>query len=526
MWSRRSDAARNDNPDQGADMPACKPDTLAYRTFLAVLGAAAALAVATHAAPIAPPDPSPFVYWDIYDTATIPKTLSAMKLYQTAPGKKAKLIPQFFHFEVNSPLWSDDSKKKRWVLTKPGRTIGFREKDDYWDYPDSTVFVKEFAIDTIPGDTNSRVLWETRVMINRKEVYDSAQGTMTDNWRGYTYKWDAGQKDARLVAAGGSKDSIRVWPTGTKNASRMKKWIFPSRSQCDQCHRTGEVEGQHGRTVLGFFTAQLNRPHPDSAGINQIDYFFAKGLLHGQKPYPWDYSPRWRAIDDNSASVDVRARSYIAANCSGCHGKRGMDLSAAQGVDLNYDFHAMEPRMEFRHRSIGWSYGMDTLAPFYYPKNDKNNPKGLDSLPINPALVVPGYPDKSAILFRQRQRNQGIGNYDPIRNQMPPLATFEVNVAATALIEKWIKDMPVPTPIAIALAKHGMFRAGIKLQRGYLVIDAKLLGAGAQPIMAGLDGRRISLRKVSEGTWALPEGLPKGLYLIRAGSQSALRQMF
>ena len=39
------------------------------------------------------------------------------------------------------------------------------------------------------------------------------------------------------------------------------------------------------------------------------------------------------------------------------------------------------------------------------------------------------------------------GNYDPIRNQMPPLASFEVNVPATALIEKWIKDMDrLPAP--------------------------------------------------------------------------------
>lgn len=506
-------------------MPAWTPATLAYRTFLAVLGAAAVLAVASHAAPAARPDPSPFVYWDVYDTATIPKTLSAMQLYQGTPGRKAKLIPQFFRFEVNSPLWSDDAKKTRWVLTKPGRTIGFKEKDDYWDYPDSTVFVKEFAIDTIVGDTNSRVLWETRVMISRKEIVDSAKGTTTDIWYGYTYKWDKDQKDAKLLPAGMTSDSIRVWPKGLKQPSRMKKWTFPSRNQCEHCHRTSEVDGLHGRSVLGFFTAQLNRQHPDT-GMNQLDYFFAKGLLHGQKPFPWEYSPRWRAIDDNSASVDMRARSYIAANCSGCHGKRGIEVGATFGVDLNYDFHTMEPKMEFRHRTVSWPFGLDTIPPFYYPKNDPNNPKQLDSLAIDPALVVPGYPQKSVILFRQRARNTRPGDYDPERNQMPPLASFEVNEPATALVEKWIKEMPVPTPVALALArKHGLLKAGIVLQRGFLVIDGKLLGGKAEPVMAGLDGRRVALRKVSAGVWALPSGLPKGLYIIRAGASSAMRQM-
>ena len=513
-------------------MPACKPDTLAYRTLLAALGAAAFLVLAGAAAARAQapgvPAAAPFKYWNPEDTAAIPATLSAMGIYQGAPGAKAKLIPQAYHFEVNSPLWSDDAKKQRWVLVPAGKSIGFREKDDYWDYPDSAVFIKQFAIDTITGDSASRVLWETRVLLNHKGPYDAMSGRMTDNWYGYSYKWDADQKDARLVPAKGLKETIRVWPNGIKKPSLMKKWVFPRRSDCDHCHHgSSEYEGVHARSVLGFFTAQLNRPHPDSAGINQLDYFFTKGLLHGQKPYPWDYSPRWRAIEDNSASVDIRARSYIAANCSGCHGTRGILSGAAFGMDLNYDFHAMEPKMEFRYRPIGYPYGMDTIAPFFYPKNDPANPDHVDTLRLEPALLVPGYPEKSLILFRQRAKNDRPDDFDSERAQMPPLARFEVNTAATALIEKWIKEMPVPVWLPAALRKtHRLADDGIRLQGKRVMVAAKWLDGDPAVSMLGVDGRQVDLRKVAAGAYAVPDGLPKGLYFIRVGSRKALRYLF
>jgi hypothetical protein len=372
-------------------------------------------------------------------------------------------------------------------------------------------------------------------MVNKKDTLVPAKGTTTDHWYGFTYKWDADQKEARLVPSPGQNDSIRIWPQGTKKPARWKKWVFPARNACERCHLNGRSDSLHARSVLGFFTAQLNRPHPDSAGINQLDYFFAAGVVKGKKPYLWDYAPRWRPIEDNSASLDVRARSYIAANCSGCHGRRGMENHASE-VSLNYDFHAMQPQMEFRHRMVSWPFGLDTIPPagmaknpndqYFYPKNDPNNPDHLDSLLIVPALVVPGYPEKSVILFRQRSRNTRPSDYDPVRDQMPPSASYEVNEPATALIEKWIKEMPVPVPIATALLKrHAAGAAGFFLQGRRLILDAKA-SAGDLPVeMAGVDGRRVALRRIAAGTYAIPESLPKGLYLIRVGARSALRYL-
>lgn len=85
------------------------------------------------------------------------------------------------------------------------------------------------------------------------------------------------------------------------------------------------------------------------------------------------------------------------------------------------------PNFNFRNRPVSWPFGLDTVPSFFYPKNDPANPNHLDSLPIEPALVVPWYPEKSVLIFRERSRDTAPGNYDPYRNQMPPLGTYEVN---------------------------------------------------------------------------------------------------
>lgn len=501
-------------------MPACKMALTALGLFAAI---AILVPLSASASPAAAPG---FRYWKVQDTAQAPKTLSALGLYKDIAAKKKILVDNAWRYEVNSPLWSDDAKKARWVLLKPGASIGFREKDDYWDYPDSTVFVKDFDIDTIPGDTTSRIHWETRLLVNSKEVYDQNKGTVIDQWYGFTYKWDADQKEARLVGPGAQDDSIRIWPQGRGKPSKMKKWVFPARSQCENCHSTSQSDSVHGRSILGFFTAQLNRPLADSAAVNQLDYFFSRGVLRGQKPFIWDYSPRWRDLDDNTASLDLRARSYIAANCSGCHGRRGMENGSSFGVSLNYDFHTLEAQMDLRHRSVSWPFGLDTLAPFFYPKNAAYNPTRSDSLPIVPAVIVPGYPQKSVLLFRQRSRNTRPGDYDPERNQMPPLASFEVNEKATALIEKWILEMPESRPVPTGTARlHAMAGGDAYFQGGNLILSQELARTQAKVSMVSVNGREVPLTRMAGGVYAVPGGMPKGLYFIRIGARSLLRYL-
>ena len=498
-------------------MPACIPALKALGLFVSL--AAPALASAA----------SGFQYWDLLDTAAVPKTLSAMGLYQDIGSPNKLLDSAARPYEVNSANWSDGAVQKRWVLLKKGAGIGFREKDDYWSYPDSAVFVQEFSFDTLPGDPSSRVRWETRILVNAKVRVDPTPSSATmDVWHGFSYRWNADQKDARLVPFDGMDAEIRTWPEGKGRPARMKKWRFPNRYQCDQCHRTTYSDTVHGRSVLGFFTAQLNRPHPDSVGLNQLDVLFGQGVLKGVRPASWTNSPRWRAIDDNTASIDIRARSYIASNCSGCHGARGMANSATFGVDLDLDFHNMKPQTELRHNATSWPFQLDhdSIPPKFYPKTDfVNNPKGLDSLPIEPANVVPGYPQKSVILFRMLARNMLPGNFDSDRNQMPPMATYESDRPATALIQKWITDMGPNGTVRVHQGPAQSAAPEAAFQGRTLVVSRQALLSKPRVSLLSLDGREVGLQRVGEGLYALPAGLPKGLYYIRIGAKTVLKSL-
>lgn len=482
-----------------------------------------------------------FKYWDVADTSKVPKTLSATGLYTNITAAKKTMLANAYKFEVNSPLWSDGSIKIRWVMTKPGTSITYDETNDYWGYPDSALFIKQFAVDTVPGDTTTRLIVETRFLYNKKELVDAATGKKMDYWYSYTYKWRRNQQDADLVGKEGEDDSVKVFPTGKSNPGVMKKWRFPSVGQCEQCHRVTFADTVHGRSVLGFFTAQLNRPRADLANVNQLEYFFQQNVLKGTKSV-WDApaTPRWYGITDSvvggkAVTVDARARAYIAANCSGCHGRRGMANSATFGVDLNYDFHDMviANRLEYRHKSTSWPFTLDedSVLPKFYPKTDLgNNPMGYDSLIIDPALIVPGYPQKSVILYRQLVRRTAPGDYLPERNQMPPMATYEVNVPATDLMRRWILEMPkIAAPAALGIRGQNMrtHLKGPAIQGRQIVLPKELAGPGTVKVfVTGILGRSFELTRVTPTVYALPSNLTPGVYVIKVGKQNFTRYLF
>ena len=445
-----------------------------------------------------------FKYFRADDTAAAPKLLSQTGLY--ADIKARRLAAEAARFDVNSPLWSDASVKARWILLKKGTTVAYRELDDYLDYPDSAIFIKQFAIDTVPGDSTSRVLWETRLLINQKQGRDAtSQGT--DKWFGYSYKWRKDQSDADLVSPGtGANDAIAVHPAG--KPAYLKKWRFPSQEDCWKCHVQGAAGGKQARSVLGFFSSQLNGPYWRGGG-NQIDSLFARGFLTGAKPADWTKSPRWRAIGDSTATLDVRARSYIGANCSGCHGARGNANHAAAFVAFNYDFHTGVPAEELRDRTVRRTDFVSEIEP----------------VSITPKLIVPHWPQKSLLLYRQTTRDTTPGDYEWDSQQMPPLATYERNQPALDLMSKWILGMDsVFAGVrggAMARADFAPFILGRRLR-----LAPALDGSDAPVSLVDFRGRATVLAGIGAGEFAIPAALPPGTYLVRRGAQRALRHLF
>ena len=70
-------------------------------------------------------------------------------------------------------------------------------------------------------------------------------------WYGTTYRWNEAQTDATIVHSEGESEELTI-PRGGGLAKLT--WNYPSRRECLSCHNS------KSRGILGFHTAQLNRP--------------------------------------------------------------------------------------------------------------------------------------------------------------------------------------------------------------------------------------------------------------------------
>ncbi|MCD6023838.1 MAG: glucose sorbosone dehydrogenase [Fibrobacteria bacterium] len=361
-----------------------------------------------------------FHFFDPADTAAVPKLLSQTGLYTDIAAKVPDTALKYF--DLNAPLWSDGAAKQRWMILPPGKQVLYEDTTDLFEYPDSTVFVKTFLLDRVTGDSTTRRYWETRLLVHRK----SAQGIGT--WHGFSYRWNGSATEARLVSLETGFDTVfHGYTQGLSGPGSYRKWHFPSRQDCDRCHIQNDGGGIAPRTILGFFPAQLKRPAPLQPSLSQIEWLFNRGAFTGTGPTAAQSARRWKNIldpipaslssEERFRVIDTMARSYIAANCSGCHSRRGMPRSDAP-ENVNYDFYDLVPRIEMGLLTVTKSMDLnveDTVSGefkgrLYYL--DAVGRSGLSSLPGAvwdmeqpgsgvPVLVYPGFPSYSTVLFRQ-----------------------------------------------------------------------------------------------------------------------------
>ncbi len=343
-------------------------------------------------------------------------------------------------FAVNAPLWSDQAVKQRWIAL-PGRTapysagerVTFRT-DAEWDYPAGTVLIKHFDLPTHDGDPALRRRLETRFMVKAR---DGA-------WYGVTYKWRADGSDADLLLDGLS-ETIAV--TTASGGTRQQTWSYPSRSDCLQCHNTASTQ------VLGLRTWQLNGllHYPgDGAPVNQLVKWGELGLFD-IAPTAAQVAGMLRAapLEDDSASLETRARSYIDANCAQCH--------RPGGAQARFDARFNVPLSQ---------QGLVDAAP--------ENNLGI----ANARLVAPGAVERSLLHLRMSLTGQ---------HQMPPLGRHFVDGPAAETVKRWIQNLAPPAPPAT-------------VQAG--VADHGVVALHWTPASSNADGFRIR-RRSEAGQWTL-----------------------
>lgn len=282
------------------------------------------------------------------------------------PAKPTEVAPGLIPYEVNAPLWSDGTDKRRWISLPPDGTIEVGEDGD-WDLPVGTVLVKEFSLG------GKRV--ETRLLVHHED----------GDWSGFSYEWDAGDKDATLVPDG---KVVRL--------AHGQPWTIPSRAQCLECHTQAA-----GRT-LGLETGQLDRDFAKGTKQkgNQLAYLRKRKLLANEPKSV----PRFVSYG-GSESLEEQARSYLHANCSNCHRPGG----------------TAQAEMDLRKSTPLAATNACGVEP------------NISDLGIADAkLIAPGDAAKSVVAARMRHLDD---------KRMPPLATAIVDEQGAGIVSRWIDSL-------------------------------------------------------------------------------------
>ena len=471
------------------------------RRFAAFLPVLALSAVQPACARLVPAIPD----FDGSNPETLPAKLSQTGLYDNVASKSRAMTEGIVAYEVNNPLWSDGSHKERYITLPPGTKVTPTDTDQY-DFPDQTVMIKNFQIDSVYGDSTTRFFVETRFLVIRKSMF----GTQ---YAGMSYKWRRDQTDADLVDQGSGLDTVHQVKVG--GTFRGKRWRYPSQADCNTCH--------FNRGVLGFLTPQLNRPSMANPGINQIQALVTASILTANPLAGKANTFRWVGITETGVTpptgltlAEWKARSYFASNCSHCHGNGHANTYESASHDFDF-FHPDRKTAYTIPDSVGGFVGKPANADPRFPK-----------------LIYAGYPESSYVVARMLSRPT---KFNGSSLQMPPLATFQPDSAAVNAVKDWICSLgnrgaaacklPVLQPDSSYWSTTGLFHDGMGIPRAgkltaYLRGQRLLVSSQmtAHPILTDMRGREIRMVNSGLGIYQISEPLRPGVYVLRAGRAS------
>ena len=323
-----------------------------------------------------------------------PRKLSETGLFTSVP--QLQPAPGVVPYEINAPRWADHATAERWVAIPERDNVTIAEQSlgvlaaGRWVYPKDTVFAKTYSLELEHGNPASRRRIETQVL-----HYDGIL------WGAYSYRWNEAQTDAELVAARGDDAQFDVKDPAAPGGVRHQKWRFFSRVECLRCHNPWD------NYAPSYTSLQLDRSTPRAPG-DQLDLLIRLGIA---PPEPKLTDPFGKV-----GSLEVRARSYLHANCGTCHRFNG---GGAVPVLLNIETALKESR----------------LIRAVPTRGDLGLPEAR--------VIAPGDPERSVLLYRMATLGRG---------HMPYLGGRLVDDRGLLLVRDWIagmkpapKDVPAPT---------------------------------------------------------------------------------
>ena len=382
-----------------------------------------------------------------------PRKLSESGLFKNVAAHQMAdgVIP----YSVNSPLWSDGSYKERY-LAIPHKD-GEEMRIDYthsngWTFPNETVLVKSFALETVAGEPSSRRWIETRFLLRQQ-----------NEWVGYSYRWNDQGTDAVLVESAGTDAKFDIQDRNAPGGTRQQAWRYPSRTECMVCHsraanyvlglQTGQMNRDHDYTSIGgcvdnqlrtlehlglfrvgwrdandqrlrnefierrrgelgnkLFEAEGEQALNRELGEYQSKLLGTRDQRESPKHSPLLYRdpvhlPKLADPYDDSQSLLARASSYLHSNCAHCH-------VAAGGGNAKIDLHFDTP----------------LAKRFLLDQKPSHHTFGI----TDARIIASKAPARSTLLHRLKIRGNG---------QMPQLATSLPDTQAIKLFEDWIRSL-------------------------------------------------------------------------------------
>ncbi len=312
-----------------------------------------------------------------------PQTLSATGLF--ADVSDLSPSPGVLPYFINVPFWSDFADKRRWFVAPDAVSTMTWARDGAWTYPDGTIWVKHFDLETTRGNPATSQRIETRLLVK------NAAGSY-----GVSYRWNAAQTEATLVADGGDTFGIDVIENGVP---RVQTYRIPSRAECVTCHNPGAGH------ALSFTTRQLNRAEDIHGWLgNQLTLLQGAGYFSNTPDSP-NLLPRHVAANETQFPFEARVRSYLDVNCANCH------QPAVTLAPPSFDARAQRTLAE-------------TLLINGTATQNGGNPANR--------LIVPGDTAHSIVLNRVATAN-GF-------TRMPPLGSNELDQGAITLLTEWINS--------------------------------------------------------------------------------------
>jgi putative heme-binding domain-containing protein len=312
---------------------------------------------------------------DVVNTSGFPTQLSQTGLFSSV--KEQTPAAGVYRFAPKVEQWMDGAVSQRFVAIPGVGTVGITGEEDEQKraWPKDSVLARTLSL-------------------GGRKVETQLLHFQGKQWKAYTYAWDEGENDARLVDAGGMEREV-VGKEGPKPWKQT--WHYASRAQCMTCHNPW------ADFALGFTAAQLEGVG-GKGGEDQARMFKRMGFLPEYKPG----APVVKLVDPNdpSAPIGERARSYLHVNCSQCHRKGG---GGSAMIDLRIDL------------PLRRSYTMD-VAP------------QLGTFGIDGARVIcPGDAGRSVLLYRLSKTGNG---------HMPKIGSTMVDDRGISILAEWIEQLP------------------------------------------------------------------------------------